>query len=158
MVASNTSCPYNIPMLRSDTNMTEAAMLAAIQDSERPISEYAKKEFFFKCASYFENGIKADKSLIADEIRKHCKRFDHLYGTHYQKPVHERNNLMKLTVGDYKRFSAVFYLMTRKLLLTCEMLVLNENKKRIMPRHIMASAITCGIIPYEIFKEQRASP
>ena len=83
IVASNTSCPYNIPMLQSDACISEAALLAAIQDPERPISEYAKKEFFFKCAQAFQSSIKADKTLIADEIRKHFKRYDHLFGTNY---------------------------------------------------------------------------
>ena len=85
MVASNTTCPYNIPMLQSDAQISEAAMLAAIQDPDRPISEYSKKEFFFKCANAFESSIKADKTLIADEIRKHYKRYDHLFGTQQQK-------------------------------------------------------------------------
>ena len=133
-------------------------MLAAIQDSERPISLYAKKEFFFKCAKAFELSIQADNSLIADEIRKHMKRYDQLYGTNYQKSKQEREVPLRITQGDFRRFAAVFYLITRKLLLTCEMLVLQENKKRIMPRHIMHSAITCGIIPYEVFKENKASP
>ena len=133
-------------------------MLAAIQDPDRPISEYAKKEFFFKCATAFEHSIKADRALIADEIRKHYKRYDDLFGTFQQKTQEERDTLIRITAGTYKRFCAVFYLVTRKLLLTCEMLVLQENKKRIMPRHLMNSAITNGIIPYEIFKEQKASP
>ena len=82
VVASNVSCPQNLPMLRSDGNLSETAMIAAFQDPETPISDFIKKEFFFKCSKSFENAIKADPSLIADEVRKHIKRYDYLFGTH----------------------------------------------------------------------------
>jgi uncharacterized protein (DUF433 family) len=36
----------------------------------------------------------------------------------------------------------------------CEMIVLRENKKRIMPRHIMTAAALSGIIPYDLIKNQ----
>jgi len=36
----------------------------------------------------------------------------------------------------------------------CEMIVLRENKKRIMPRHLMTAATLSGIIPYDIIKNQ----
>jgi hypothetical protein len=36
----------------------------------------------------------------------------------------------------------------------CEMIVLRENKKRIMPRHLMSAACLSGIIPYDYIKNQ----
>ena len=36
----------------------------------------------------------------------------------------------------------------------CEILVLRENKKRIMPRHIMTAATLNGLIPYDFIKGQ----
>jgi hypothetical protein len=35
------------------------------------------------------------------------------------------------------------------MLLMCEQLVLRENKKRIMPRHLMLAASLTGIIPFD---------
>ena len=128
-------------MLESDARLTEASMLAAIQDPDRPISEYAKKEFFFKCYKSFETAIKADPSLICDEISKHLRRYNTMYGLHQQGNKQEREKSIRITRGDYRRFCAVFYIITRKLLLSCEMLVLQEGKKRVMPRHIMSAAI-----------------
>ena len=34
------------------------------------------------------------------------------------------------------------------------MIVLRENKKRVMPRHLMAAATLSGIIPFEVIKNQ----
>lgn len=56
---------------------------------------------------------------------------------------------MKISQGDYRRFCAIFYMLTRKMLLMCEQLVLRENKKRIMPRHLMLAASLTGIIPFD---------
>ena len=80
VVQTDTTCPTSLPMLPSDAGLTESSMIAAIQDSGRPISEYAKKEFFFKCYKSFETAIRADPSLICDEIRKHLRRYNQLYG------------------------------------------------------------------------------
>ena len=59
---------------------------------------------------------------------------------------------MKFTQGDFRRFCALFFLLTRKVLLVAEMLVLRERKKRVMPRHLMNAAIASGIIPYKLWK------
>ena len=64
---------------------------------------------------------------------------------------------MRFTKGDFRRFCLLFYLLTRKLLQTAEMLVLRDNKKRIMPRHLMNAAIATGIIPYKIYAAQNPS-
>lgn len=45
----------------------------------------------------------------------------------------------------------MFYLLTRKILQTAEMLVLRDRKKRIMPKHLMNAAVATGIIPYKIY-------
>lgn len=63
---------------------------------------------------------------------------------------------MKFSQGDYRRFCALFYMLTRKLILMCEQLVLRENKKRIMPRHLMLAAYLSGIIPYDYLQNQPA--
>ena len=39
VVQSNISCPHNLPMLQSDAHLTETAMLAAIQDPEKPLRQ-----------------------------------------------------------------------------------------------------------------------
>ena len=58
---------------------------------------------------------------------------------------------MRFTQGDFRRFCLLFYLFTRKLIQTAEMLVLRDRKKRIMPKHLMNAAISTGIVPYKIF-------
>ena len=157
VLAENVVCPRNMPMLMTDVNMTVTTCHAAIHDSNIPMSEYMKKEFFYRCYMNFKTAIEAEPSLIADEVRKQCKRYDYLFGTIFQKSKAERDQDMKFTQGDFRRFCLIFYLLTRKLLYTAEMLVLRDRKKRIMPRHLMNAAIACGIIPYKVFASQTAS-
>ena len=85
VLGENIACPQYLPMNPADVNMTVTTCHAAIHDSEIPISEYMKKEFFYRCFTSFSTAIGAEPSLIADEVRRHCKRFDHLFGTIYQK-------------------------------------------------------------------------
>ena len=49
VLGENISCPRNLPMLMSDANMTVTTCYAAIHDPNIPISEYMKKEFFYRC-------------------------------------------------------------------------------------------------------------
>ena len=41
----------------------------------------------------------------------------------------------------------MFYLMTRKLIKNSEFIMERERKKRMMPRHILSSAIVSGFMP-----------
>ena len=138
-------------MTTDDASLSVVALHAAINDSEIPLSEFIRKEFYYKSYMSFSTAIGAEPSLIADEVRKHCRRFDLLYGTVFQHTKREREKEMRFTQGDYRRFCATFYWLTRKMLQTCEMLVIREGKKRIMPRHLMNSAIATGIIPYDVY-------
>ena len=131
--------------------MTVTTCHAAIHDSEIPLSEYMKKEFFYRCFTSFSTAIGAEPSLIADEVRRHCQRFDYQFGTIYQKSTAERSKDMRFTQGDFRRFCLLFYLLTRKVLQTAEMLVLRDRRKRIMPRHLINAAIATGVIPYKVF-------
>lgn len=49
---------------------------AAIHNSDIPLSEYIKKENFFKSFQSFHNAIKADPALIKTEILKKMEYFD----------------------------------------------------------------------------------
>ena len=140
-------------MLESDVNLSVTACNAAILDSNIPISEYIKKEFFYRCYMSFAKIIEASPSLIASEVRRYCERYDYLFGTIYQKTRAEREEDMKFTQGDFRRFCMLYYLFTRKILQVAEMLVTRDNKKRIMPKHLMNAAIATGVIPYRIFEE-----
>ena len=62
---------------------------------------------------------------------------------------------MKFTQGDFRRFCLLFYLITRKLLQTAELIVLRDGKKRIMPRHLINAAVATGIIPYKLYVGQK---
>jgi len=42
--------------------------MAASLNEDIPISEYLRKEFYFKCAKKFKESIKADPALIKIEI------------------------------------------------------------------------------------------
>ena len=129
-----------------------AALIGAMADSEIPMSEHIRKEILYNCFTKFSAAIQAEPSLIVDEIRKHCARFDMLYGTRYQLSKEERTMPMRISQGDYRRFCTVFYLLTRRLLHFCEMIVLRENKKRIQPRHLMSAACMSGIVPFDLIK------
>jgi hypothetical protein len=77
-------------MLTSDWNLTPAALIGAMVDSEIPMSEHIRKELFYNCFTKFNTAIATEPSLIVDEIRKHCARFDMLFGTRYQLSKEER--------------------------------------------------------------------
>ena len=83
VLGSNIACPRYLPMQEADVNMTVTTCKAAIQDPNIPISEYMKKEFFFRCFTNFSQAIGAEPSLIADEVRKQCLKFDYFFGTIY---------------------------------------------------------------------------
>lgn len=84
-------------MLMSDANMTVTTCHAAIHDENIPISEYMKKEFFYRCYTGFSKAIGAEPSLVADEVRKICRKYDYQFGTIYQKSRAEREEDMKFT-------------------------------------------------------------
>ena len=64
-------------MLMSDANMTAMTCHAAIHDTHIPISEYMKKEFFYRCYMGFSKAIGAEPALVADEVRKICNKYDY---------------------------------------------------------------------------------
>lgn len=61
----------------------------------------------------------------------------------------------KFTQGDYRRFCAIFYLLTRRLLKNTEFLMQREKKKRMMPRHLVTAAVVSGIIPANHVSNER---
>ena len=77
VLGENVSCPRYMPMLESDANLTVTVCHAAIHDSNIPLSEYSRKEFFYKCHMNFKTAIGAEPSLVADEVRKICRRLDY---------------------------------------------------------------------------------
>ena len=64
----------------------------------------------------FSQAIGAEPSLIGDEIRKFYHELDVFHGTIFRKSRAEREKDMKFTQGDYRRFCAVFYILTRKII------------------------------------------
>ena len=83
MLSENIACPKYLPMMGEDWNLTPAAVMGAIYDSEIPMSEHIRKEIFHSSFTKFSTAIQAEPRLIVDEIRKHCSRFDMLFGTRY---------------------------------------------------------------------------
>ena len=131
--------------------MTITTCHAAIHDPNIPISEYMRKEFFYRAFQRFSSAIGAEPSLVRDELIAQCERLDRLHGLTYQKSRYEQEQAQKFTQGDYRRFCLLFFLLTRKIVQTAEMFLLREGKKRIMPRHMVNAAIATGIIPYKLF-------
>ena len=83
VLTENVACPRYLPLNEADVSMTVTTCHAAIHDSNIPLSEFMKKEFFYRCYMGFSRAIGAEPSLIADEVRKHCLRLDYLFGTIY---------------------------------------------------------------------------
>ena len=65
---------------------------------------------------------------------------------------------MKFTQGDFRRFCAIFYMMSRDLLKKTEFLMKRENKKRMMPRHIFTAAVLLGIVPFHLIPQEEVKP
>ena len=53
----------------SDANVSVTTLNAASFNSQMPISEYMKKEFFYSCVMTFEKAMGAEPIKLADEIR-----------------------------------------------------------------------------------------
>ena len=79
-----------------------------------------------------------------------------MYNIHKTPEEQARDN--KFTQGDYRRFCAIFYLQTRKLIKDAVFLVKREKKLRIMPRHILTAAVLNGILPQSKISERLLSP
>ena len=57
-------------MLSEDAHITVTSLYAAMNDSEVPLTEHMRKEFFYKCYMSFHEAVGANPALIADEVRK----------------------------------------------------------------------------------------
>jgi hypothetical protein len=137
-------CPHFLPLGTVDINITNVLIEAAIQQSHIPLSEHIKKENFYKFFQAFTSAIAADPALIKTEILGRLNHYDMLYGVKHDK---RKTNLNRFTQGDYRRFAALFYLQTRRLMQETEFLMSREKRKRIMPRHLLTSAKLIGLIP-----------
>jgi len=77
-----------------------------------------------------------------------------LFGTIRDKTPEERNLKQRFTQGDYRRFCAILYLFTRKVLMMCELMMEREKKKRVQPRHLLTALVQIGVIPLNILRAQ----
>lgn len=141
------ACPSYLPMFNDDTVITAIAIKAASHDPEIPMSELVRREFFYNCFSNFTKALNAEPALFAEQIRAHCLR----YSTLFSLPP-TKLEAIKFTKGDYRRFCALIYLFTRKVLMHCDTVMKAEKKKRVMPRHIMTSMVSLGVIPMNIVR------
>ena len=76
------------------------------------MSEYMRKQFFYKAYMGFTDAINADPALIKKEIEKKMDFFDEMYGKEENGP-HDR---FIFTTGDYRRFCAIYWIQTRLLI------------------------------------------
>lgn len=140
--------------MNEDAQVSAVALQACAHDSEIPMSEMIRKEFFYKCFNNFTQALAASPALFAEQVRAQCLRYSILFAQHNgTKPM----ETIKFTAGDYRRFSALVYLFTRKILMACDLMMGREKKKRLMPRHIMVAMVSLGLIPYNIIRSMPLS-
>ena len=151
MLDENIATPYFLPLKEEEARMTSVVTEAAILNSEVPLSEYIKREQFFKSFQAFHNAIKAEPALIKTEIQTRLLQFDQLYGI--QKTAAERKVDHRFTQGDFRRFCSIFDAMSKRILTNTEFLMQRENKKRMMPRHLLTAAAIEGTIPMDMIKK-----
>lgn len=72
-------------MLHEDAQLSVITMQAAAHDSAIPISEYVRKEFFYKCFTSFTKALSAEPALFADVVKTKCLHFDMFFGKHTGK-------------------------------------------------------------------------
>ena len=145
LVDDSIACPQFLPLDEEDAQISATVMEAIIHQEDVPISEFIKKEVFFKSYQSFEQAIAAEPALIKLEIQNRFSQLDALYGLY--KNERERQQDMRFTQGDYRRFCCLFYLMTRRWLKQTEFLMERERKKRMMPRHLLTAAVIQGLVP-----------
>jgi len=81
------------------------------------------------------------------------RQLDQIYGIKHTSEE-ERKKAERFTQGDYRRFSALFYVHTRRLLQETVFLMEREKKKRMMMRHLLTSAGMIGLIPREFLQRE----
>lgn len=118
-----------------------------------PLSAHIRKEQFYKFFQGFAQSIAADPALIKTEILFKLRQLDQIYGIKHTSEE-ERKKAERFTQGDYRRFSALFYLHTRRLMQETVFLMEREKKKRMMMRHLLTSAGMIGLIPREFLQRE----
>ena len=93
------------------------------------MSELIKKEQFYKCYRAFEQAVLMEPAIIKEEIVGRMRGYDQVYGL--RKHEEDRKRGERFTQGDFRRFCALFFLITRRLLKKTEFLMQNEGKKRV---------------------------
>lgn len=76
MVNDNVATPLYLPMEEQDAIISKYVIEASIVDSTVPLSEYVRREFYWKCFTKFNAAIKADPGLVKQEILLKMKYFD----------------------------------------------------------------------------------
>eukprot|EP00347_Sterkiella_histriomuscorum_P006803 403351373 len=142
MVDETVVCPHYLPLDMDDAKITANTMNALMHQEHIPISEFIKKENYYKFYNGFTTAIQADPALLKMEIQKKLHYFDDLYGINSEARKDD-----KFTQGDYRRFCATFMVLTRKLLKQTEFLMAREKRKRMMPRHLLTAAVLTGLVP-----------
>ena len=118
-----------------------------------PLSAHIRKELFYKFFQGFAQSIAADPALIKTEILFKLRQLDRIYGVRHASEE-ERKKAERFTQGDYRRFSALFYLQTRRLLQETMFLMTREKKKRMMMRHLLTAAKLIGLIPRDFVQHE----
>jgi hypothetical protein len=144
LTSESTQCPSWMP-LQPDHTMLQTSCVNAIVHSQGqiPMTEFIRKEHFYNCFHTCETILGIKDEIFADEIRNYQRHYDYKFGTYMDKDMTKK---IKITKGQTRRFHALIYLLTVKLLKACENILEQENKKRIMPRHLRMAAVITGTI------------
>ena len=80
MTNDSVATPTFLPMEEEDAIISKYVIEAAIVNSAIPLSEYCRREFYWKSFTKFQEAIKAEPALVKEEIMLKMRYFDELYG------------------------------------------------------------------------------
>lgn len=139
----------------SDGIISANVYMAASINPAIPISEYARKEFYYRCFTKFIETIAAEPALIKYELLKRVEMFNELYTLESSSSI---SGLFRFTQGEFRRFAAIMFLLIRRLIQDATVLMKQEKKKRMMPRHLLAAAMVNNMIPRKCISELGFTP
>ena len=144
MQKEGVSCPSWLPMLDEDTVLKPIHLLVAQHIPEIPMTEIIRKEYYWRCSSSFEQALGGNPKLFSELIRAEIA---------IQKKILGIENLAtRFTEGDYRRFCAVIYLLTKFTLQNCEIAMRTLKRKRLMPKFLMTNLLASEVIPWRVYQ------
>lgn len=96
--------------------------------------------------------MNVNPALIKMEMVNLMKFYDSQYMI--EKTQEEKTKSYNFTQGDYNRVTCMLYLIVRRLIKNTVLLMTQDNKIRMQPKHIMLGAAISGLIPLRTIQDQ----